>query len=169
MNASSVEPDAAQVKEKKDYLDRITSREENTDGNPRAIREAIQKLSMDKFGVLKTEEGLLEGLKTLDDIRKTAREKMYAEDPRELRLAFEAECMIDCQEMHAQAALMRTETRGVHNRLDHPYMDNDEWIKDVRLMKQNGEMKLWTVPTRMGYVKVPKGRTPIMGLTQVNG
>ncbi len=169
MNASSVEPDAAQVKEKKDYLDRITSREENTDGDPRAIREAIQKLSMDKFGVLKTEEGLLEGLKTLDDIRKTAREKMYAEDPRELRLAFEAECMIDCQEMHAKAALMRTETRGVHNRLDHPYMDNDEWIKDVRLMKQNGEMKLWAVPTRMGYVKVPKGRTPIMGLKQVNG
>ncbi len=168
MNASPIEPDPAQVNEKKDYLKRITSRQENDEGNPRAIREAVQKLSMDKFGILKTEEGLLEGLKALDDIRETAREKMYAEDPRELRLAFESECMIDCQEMHAKAALMRTETRGVHNRLDYPYMDNDLWIKDIRIKKQNGDMKLWTVPTRPGYVKVPKGRTPIMGLKQMD-
>jgi succinate dehydrogenase/fumarate reductase flavoprotein subunit len=94
---------------------------------------------------------------------------MYAEDPRELRLAFESECMIDCQEMHAKAALLRTETRGVHNRLDYPYMDNDKWIKDVRLQKQNGDMKLWTVPTRQGYVKVPPGKFPIKGLKQIDG
>jgi succinate dehydrogenase/fumarate reductase flavoprotein subunit len=76
--------------------------------------------------------------------------------------------MIDCQEMHAKAALMRTETRGVHNRLDYPYMDNDLWIKDVRLMKKNGEMKLWVVKPRLGYVKAPNGRFPIKGLKQNN-
>jgi succinate dehydrogenase/fumarate reductase flavoprotein subunit len=169
MNASQIEPDPAQVTAKKDYLEEFMSRPESDEGNPRTIREAVQKLSMDKFGVLKTEEGLIEGLKELDDIRKTAREKMYAEDPRELRLAFESECMIDCQEMHAKAALLRTETRGVHNRLDYPYMDNDKWIKDIRLQKQNGDMKLWTVPTRQGYVKVPPGKFPIKGLKQIDG
>ncbi|HAK55931.1 MAG TPA: hypothetical protein DCP38_10685 [Acidobacteria bacterium] len=165
-SVSRVEPSQSQVKDKKDYLDRFSSRSKTADGNPRAIREAIQKLSMDKFGVLKTEKGLLEGLEQLDDIRRTAQERMYAEDPRELRLAFESDCMIDCQEMHAKAALMRTETRGVHNRLDHPYMDNDRWIQDIRLEKKNGQMELRTVPTRSGYVKVPEGRFPIRGLKQ---
>ena len=168
LNTPRIEPNPIQVKEKKDYLDRFMSRRKNADGNPRAIREAVQKLSMDKFSVLKTEKGLLEGLAELDDIRKIAQEKMYAKDPRELRLAFESDCMIDCQEMHAKAALMRTETRGVHNRLDYPYMDNDLWIKDVRLMKKNGEMKLWVVKPRLGYVKAPKGRFAIKGLKQNN-
>jgi len=72
--------------------------------------------------------------------------------------------MFDCQEMHAKAALLRTETRGVHNRLDYPYMDNDLWIKDIRIKKTNGEMKLYAVPTRSGPVKVQKGRIPIKGL-----
>jgi succinate dehydrogenase/fumarate reductase flavoprotein subunit len=75
--------------------------------------------------------------------------------------------MFDCQEMHARAALMRTESRGIHNRLDYPYSDNDLWIKDIRIKKANGEMKIYTVPTRLGYVKVPPGRIPIKGLKQV--
>jgi succinate dehydrogenase/fumarate reductase flavoprotein subunit len=159
-----VEADPIQIKEKKDYLDKFMSRTPSTDGGPRAIRQAIQKLSMDKFGVLKTEEGLLEGLEELDSLRKIADEKLYASDPRELRLACEADFMFDCQEMHAKAALLRTETRGVHNRLDYPYMDNDIWIKDIRIKKENGDMKLFTAPTRRGHVKIEKGRIPIKGL-----
>ncbi len=166
MDSPLIKPDPIQVKEKRDYLDRILSRPKSSDGNPRAIREAIQKLSMDKFGVLKTEEGLKQGLNELDDLRKRADEKLYAEDPRELRLACEADFMFDCQEMHARAALLRTETRGVHNRLDYPYMDNDLWIMDIRIKKTDGEMRLHTVPTRGGYVKIQRGRTPIKGLKQ---
>ena len=167
MKQSLVEPNPIQVNEKRAYLDRFMSRPKSSDGNPRAVREAVQDLSMAKFGVLKTEEGLQEGLEALIDLRKTANEKLHAEDPRELRLACEADFMLDCQEMHARAALMRTETRGVHNRLDYPYMDNDLWIRDIRIKKTNGEMKLYTVPTRIGPVKIQKGRIPIKGLKEV--
>ena len=167
MKQSLVEPNPIQVNEKRAYLDRFMSRPKSSDGNPRAVREAVQDLSMDRFGVLKTEEGLQEGLEALIDLRKTANEKLHAEDPRELRLACEADFMLDCQEMHARAALMRTETRGVHNRLDYPYMDNDLWIRDIRIKKTNGEMKLYTVPTRIGPVKIQKGRIPIKGLKEV--
>jgi fumarate reductase (CoM/CoB) subunit A len=166
MKVSLIKPDPIQIKEKKDYLERILSRSESSDGNSRTIRETIQNLSMDKFGVLKTEEGLQKGLNELSDLRKIANEKLFARDARELRLACEADFMFDCQEMHAKAALLRTETRGVHNRLDYPYMDNDLWIKDLRIKKVNGEMKLYTVPTRLGPVKIPKGRVPIKGLKQ---
>ena len=166
MNRSLIEPDPIQVKEKQDYLDRFLSRLESTDGNPRAIREAIQKLSMDHFFVLKTEDGLKEGLNKLRDLQKIAYKKLYATDPRELRLACEADFMFDCQEMHAKAALFRTETRGVHNRLDYPYTDNDLWIKDIRIKKENGEMKLYTVPIRRGPLKIPRGRFPIKGMKQ---
>jgi succinate dehydrogenase/fumarate reductase flavoprotein subunit len=74
--------------------------------------------------------------------------------------------MFDCQEMHAKASLLRTETRGVHNRLDYPYMDNDLWIQDIRIKKMNGDMSLYAVPTRLGSVKVPGGRIPIKGFNQ---
>ena len=117
--------------------------------------------------VLKTEKGLKEGLEKLGELRKIGNEKLFARDSRELRLAFEVDCMFDYLEVHAKAALARTETRGVHNRLDYPYMDNDLWIKDIRIKKVNGVMELYTVPTRLGYVKVPKGRVLIKGLKQV--
>ena len=166
MKTSLIEPDPIQVKEKRDYLDSILSRPKTSDGNPRSLRQAIQELSMDKFGVLKTEQGLKEGLEQLNDLRKIADEKLYATDPRELRLACEVANMFVCQEMHARAALLRTETRGPHTRLDYPYMDNDLWIKDIRIKNVGGEMKLYTVPTRRGYVKIPPGKIPIKGLRQ---
>ncbi len=166
MDRPLIKPDPIQIKGKKDFLDRMMSRSESAEGNPRRIREAIQNLSMDKFGVLKTEQGLLEGLDELSDLRKIADEKLYATDPRELRLAVEADFMFDCQEMHAKASLLRTETRGVHNRLDYPYMDNDLWIQDIRIKKKNGDMSLYAVPTRLGSVKVPGGRIPIKGFNQ---
>jgi succinate dehydrogenase/fumarate reductase flavoprotein subunit len=166
MDRPLIKPDPIQVKETKDFLDRMLSRPESADGNPRKIRKAIQDLSMEKFGVLKTEQGLLEGLEELNDLRKIADEKLYATDPRELRLAVEADFMFDCQEMHAKAALLRTESRGVHNRLDYPYMDNDLWIQDIRIIKKNGDMSLYAVPTRLGAVKVPGGRIPIKGFNQ---
>ncbi len=166
MNRRLIKPDPIQIKEKKDFLDRMMSRSESADGNPRRIREAIQNLSMEKFGVLKTEQGLLEGLDELSNLRKIADEKLYATDPRELRLAVEADFMFDCQEMHAKASLLRTESRGVHNRLDYPYMDNDLWIQDIRIKKENGDMTLYAVPTRLGSVKVPGGRIPIKGFDQ---
>jgi len=169
MDRSLARPDPIQVKEKKDHLDRLMSRPQSQDGDPRAIRKAIQELSMEKFGVLKTEQWLLEGLEELANLRKTADEKLYARDPRELRLACEVDFMFDCQEMHARAALLRTETRGVHNRLDYPYMDNDLWIKDIRIKKVNGEMNLYTAPTRKGAVKIPGGRIPIKGLAPGKG
>jgi len=165
MNRSLIKPDTIQVKEKKDYLDRIMSMPKSADGNPRAIREAIQKLSMEKFGVLKNEQWLTEGLVELADLRKIANDKFYAADPRELRLVCESDFMFDCQEMHAKAALLRTETRGVHNRLDYPYTDNDLWIKDIRIEKVNGDMTLRTVNIRTGPVKVPGGKIPIRGLS----
>lgn len=164
VNASLIEPDPIQIKEKKDYLEKFLSRPKSTDGDPKAIRGAVRDLSMEKFGVLKSEEGLIEGIKRLADLRKVASEKMYASDPRELRMAFEVESMFDCQKMHARAALIRTETRGVHNRLDYPYMDNDLWVKEIRIQKVGDEMKLSTAPIRRGYVEIPKGRFPIKGM-----
>jgi succinate dehydrogenase/fumarate reductase flavoprotein subunit len=166
MDASLMEADPIQVGEKKDYLEKFLSRPESTDGNSKVLRKEIQDLSMDKFGVLKTEEGLKEGLARLDELKKVAGEKLYATDPRELRLAFEVDNMLVSQEMHAKAALARTETRGPHNRLDYPYMDNDLWIKEILIKKTNGEMNLCTGPVRRGYVRVPKGRIPLKGMPQ---
>jgi len=147
-------------------MEEFLSKPKSTDGNPKVIRKEIQDLSTDKFGILKTEKGLKEGLARLDELKKIASEKLYATDLRELRLAFEVDNMLVCQEMHAKAALIRTETRGPHNRVDYPYMDNDLWIKEIRIKKINGEMKLYTRPIRRGYLKIPKGRIPIKGMQQ---
>jgi len=81
---------------------------------------------------------------------------LYAENPRQLMKAVELMKMLDVGEMIARAALMRRDSRTCHYRLDYPETDNKNWLKNVLLRKEDGEMKLWTEPVVVTRIQPPE-------------
>ena len=49
---------------------------------------------------------------------------------------------------------MRTESRGAHYRSDYPDQDNENWLKNIVIRKQDSVMKLGTVPVSMDIVRL---------------
>jgi succinate dehydrogenase/fumarate reductase flavoprotein subunit len=66
--------------------------------------------------------------------------------------ALEARNMLDVAEMSMRCALMRTETRGLHERADYPEED-PRWLKQSIVAKEENGMRLATEPVTFPYVK----------------
>lgn len=69
--------------------------------------------------------------------------------------ALEARNMLDTAEMATRSALMRTESRGLHERADYP-QENPEWLKYIIVSQVNGKMEFATEPVTFPYVKPPE-------------
>ena len=69
---------------------------------------------------------------------------MYAKpaDSHGLRLAHEAKGGVTGMEMMLRAALFRTESRGVHYREDYPFRDDPDWLAEVIIKDNDGQMQL---------------------------
>jgi succinate dehydrogenase/fumarate reductase flavoprotein subunit len=67
--------------------------------------------------------------------------------------ALELRNMLVSAEMVCRAALLRTESRGGHYRSDYPEEDNNQWLKNIVINKQDSGMKLKTVPVSMDIIK----------------
>jgi len=65
--------------------------------------------------------------------------KLYARDLRDLREVYEVLNMVIVSKMIAESARFRTESRGLHQRLDYPKEDNINWLKNVILQASEGE------------------------------
>lgn len=56
----------------------------------------------------------------------------------------------------ARSALVRTESRGVHNRSDFPQTDNHHWLREIVIRHVNGKMSLTTRPITVTKLKPPR-------------
>ena len=72
--------------------------------------------------------------------------------------AIEIESMALILEASARSALLRTESRGVHNRSDYPKTDNDKWLKEITVKQVNGKMALKTGPVTITKSRPPRGK-----------
>lgn len=94
--------------------------------NVRALQRAIRDLMTEHAGVVRDEQGLLSGLKKLDDVE--ARMDNIGIHPdiagfQDLAHAFDLKSAALSARATLEAALERRETRGCHNRSDFPDMD----------------------------------------------
>jgi succinate dehydrogenase / fumarate reductase flavoprotein subunit len=60
-----------------------------------------------------------------------------------------AECLV-------RNALLRTESRGLHDRLDYA-APSSEWFKNIHITLQDGQLKQWTSPVEFTYWKPEEG------------
>jgi succinate dehydrogenase / fumarate reductase flavoprotein subunit len=86
----------------------------------------VRDLMSECCGVVRSEEGLREGLERLDEVAERAREMEVRPDIAgydDLAYAFDLKGSLLAARATLQCALERRETRGAHNRIDFPDRD----------------------------------------------
>lgn len=145
----------------------IRKRLPNDEGKPRDVKKLIKKTMGEYVGVLRSAPGLQKGIEELLKIREKYVPKLYATNPIQLRHAIEAINMIETGLMVARSALIREETRGIHNRIDFPFTDYDNWTKNIVIWKDevSDEVLLDTEPVvKTRGLFPPKGKHPVKGM-----
>ncbi len=150
----------------------IQDRKPSEEGKPRYVKSLIKKTMGRYVGVLRSGPGLQKGIDELLKIREQHVPKLYATNPIQLRHALEAINMIEAGLMVARSAMMREETRGVHNRIDFPYTDYDNWTKNITIRKDRDtdDAILDTKPVVKTWGAFPpKGKYPVKGMPKWRG
>ncbi|MCS7366885.1 MAG: FAD-binding protein [archaeon YNP-WB-062] len=132
---------------------------------PAELRKRIQKMAHAKLGPVRTREGIEELLRFIDVVKEKELPKLYVSSEsrkynKEWVEAIELENIIQIIELSAKSALMRTESRGVHYRLDHPYTDNDNWLKEIVVKRVNNGVNVVTRPVKATKLPLPCGVIP---------
>jgi succinate dehydrogenase/fumarate reductase flavoprotein subunit len=91
-------------------------------------------------GVLRTEQGLEEGLGEILALKRAAT-RPVSTGQRDLVKVLELQNMLCPAEMVLRAALHRTESRGAHYRRDYPGED-ERWKRSVQIQRQGENMRL---------------------------
>ncbi len=94
--------------------------------------------------MIMTDVRLEKALETLEVIRDTELPMLFAPDTHYLRMANEVRSMYLFAEMQLRSIYFRKESRDSCLKEDYPYTDNINWLKWIRLKKDDGKMRLWT-------------------------
>ena len=97
------------------------------------IREELRAVMQSDFGVFRTGEYMLEGLKKLEVLKERLENASmgdYSQIFNTNRIeALETENLLAVARATALSAVQRTESRGAHSREDYPKRNDAEWIK----------------------------------------
>jgi succinate dehydrogenase/fumarate reductase flavoprotein subunit len=117
-----------------------------TGEDARELCRSLQSLMWEKAGVIRSGDGLREGLARIEELHSLGK-RCKADNPVELMRRLDLEGMLLVSEMVCRAALYRSESRGAHYRSDCPEERNPEWVKNIHIRKGQGQrMVLEPVP-----------------------
>jgi fumarate reductase (CoM/CoB) subunit A len=120
----------------------------NRDGgiDYREVKKEITELMSRYAGVIRNDDGLRKALAVMDDIGQEKIDRLCIVGNRSFR---ELAGLIETLNIHIvgrlilQAALLRTESRGSHNREDYPEM-SDMWRKNIVFQRKSGKTDVST-------------------------
>jgi succinate dehydrogenase/fumarate reductase flavoprotein subunit len=157
----AMEPDRKQ-------LDKIQTRllsPFKRENGPRApeLKKRVRKIADDRLWVLRNGQGLNKAISDLEIILSKAIPKLSLQTAtrvynKEWLDAIEIEAIVQVLLVSARSALYRTESRGVHNRTDHPLTNNNTWLREIITRNVKGKLTLTTRPITITKLKPPKGR-----------
>ena len=126
--------------------------------SPIEIKRRIREVVLRDMMYEKSAEGLDRALASLAALREEALPAMQARSWAlrynvDLVDALDVEDMLDVCEMAAHASRSREESRGPHFRTEFPYTDNENWIKQIVVRRDRGEVRIRHEPVRLKYLR----------------
>jgi len=109
------------------------------------IERLLKTAAWNQAGIIRNEQGLKLVLEEIA-ILKERFNNITLDSYNALVNAVKLGNILVVSEMVARAALLRTESRGAHYRTDHPEEDNGNWLKNVVISQQDGQIKLAKEP-----------------------
>jgi len=119
------------------------------------VKSALQDLMARETGYGRSEEGLKAALDEIKRYREEVIPKLYvANKSQRFNLEWintlEFENLVLVSECVIRNALLRAESRGLHDRWDNQTPDPD-WFKNIHLRLVDGELNQWTMPVEFTY------------------
>ena len=103
------------------------------DENPYQIKKELNEIMDKNLWIFREESGIKEAVKKIRELKERYRNVEIMDSSRkfntDLISTFEVGYMLDLAEVVAMGALLRTESRGAHYRLDYPERDDENWLK----------------------------------------
>jgi succinate dehydrogenase/fumarate reductase flavoprotein subunit len=99
-------------------------------------------------GVIRNKEGLIKAQTALEEIQEKKIGRLcLTENPSFNALAgiYETENILMVSRLILKAALLRTESRGAHNREDYPLSD-EKWLKNIVFQRRGEEITVNLIP-----------------------
>lgn len=132
--------------------------ENSKDGDsPAVIRDEMQRVMQEDFGVFRTGDIMASGLKRLQALRdRLAHAKLEDKSHvfnTERVSALELDNLMATAYATAQSAIARTESRGAHSREDYPERDDANWIKHTLYFEEGEVIDYRPVNTSPKYIE----------------
>ena len=141
LSASSTSVSPREITPVKDRISAILRRDSGID--PQEVKVELTEVMSRYVGVMRNEDGLTEATRVLDEIHEKKVDKLCPRGEssfKNLATILELENLLTVGRLVTLAAKLRTETRGAHNREDHPALD-ENWLKNIVLQLENGQTK----------------------------
>jgi succinate dehydrogenase/fumarate reductase flavoprotein subunit len=116
------------------------------------LRHELKDLMWQKVGIIRDKDSLEGALTEIERLAASLKE-LRIRDHRELMRYLELEHMVLLSEMVCRSALFRTESRGAHYRSDYPDQDDENWLKNILIVRQDSKMSLEAVPVPVAMVR----------------
>ncbi|GGI88933.1 succinate dehydrogenase flavoprotein subunit [Legionella impletisoli] len=139
-------------------MERYQRWESSTEGeSPAVIRDEMQRVMQEDFGVFRTGDVMEKGLERLQKLRDRLKDAKL-EDKSEVFntervTALELDNLMATAYATAKSALARTESRGAHSREDYPKRDDANWIKHTLYLAEDDEIDYRPVNTKPQFVE----------------
>ena len=143
-SADTPVPSSQSIRAAVEKIAALWSRETGVDY--REVRKEISDLMSRYAGVIRHEEGLRTATAAMDEIEQKKIPNLCVAENRsfgELSGLFETRHIFTVGRLMLQAALLRTESRGAHNREDYPET-SDAWKKNIVFRRRNGRADVFT-------------------------
>jgi succinate dehydrogenase/fumarate reductase flavoprotein subunit len=144
-------PDADQVAHLREKIYKPLERKKGTD--PVQLVKKLQRIAQESAAVVRARERLEKAFEEIEALKEeisetsaTCKQKVYN---REWVNCLELENMVQVLELIVHAAHLRNESRGVHFRKDFQELDNENWLKNIVIGKEEGQIRMRTEPIVM--------------------
>jgi succinate dehydrogenase / fumarate reductase flavoprotein subunit len=121
------------------------------------IRNELKQTMFAHFGIFRSEEEMIEGLRRLKALQERSRQVVIRNKGQIFNQALlqvlELEGMLLLAEIVAKGALGRRESRGSHMRTDYPNRDDAGFLKHTVATQAHGEVSIGYAPVRTGIFK----------------